>query len=108
MAELYLYKIKSLCSRLSRTEMGWLSFHVLIGYFICNVHSCLFDAVLLLKDPTHAAFKEKMKEFMANFDKNSDGRIEMTEVRNITAPLKIYSDYFITSCAEQQSVFKPL
>lgn len=33
-----------------------------------------------LKDPTHAAFKEKMREFMANFDKNSDGRIEMTEV----------------------------
>lgn len=61
--------------------MGWLSFHVLIGWFICNVNSCPFDVGLPLKDPTHAAFKEKMKEFMANFDKNSDGRIEMTEVR---------------------------
>ncbi|XP_037104116.1 calretinin-like isoform X2 [Syngnathus acus] len=30
-------------------------------------------------DPSHAAFKEKMREFMASFDKNSDGRIEMTE-----------------------------
>lgn len=34
-----------------------------------------------LQDPSHAAFKEKMKEFMASFDKNSDGRIEMLEVR---------------------------
>lgn len=33
-----------------------------------------------LQDPTHTAFKEKMKEFMASFDKNSDGRIEMLEV----------------------------
>ncbi|CAB1339334.1 unnamed protein product [Coregonus sp. 'balchen'] len=30
-------------------------------------------------DPTHAAFREKMKEFMAKFDKNADGRIEMSE-----------------------------
>nr|XP_049574294.1 calretinin isoform X2 [Syngnathus scovelli] len=30
-------------------------------------------------EPSHAAFKEKMREFMASFDKNSDGRIEMTE-----------------------------
>lgn len=101
MSELYLHRNKSVCSRLSRTLMGWLSFHVLIGYFICNVNSCLFDVALLLKDPTHAAFKEKMKEFMANFDKNSDGRIEMTEVRKISALLKILLDYFITSCAEQ-------
>ncbi len=34
-----------------------------------------------LQDPSHAAFKEKMKEFMARFDKNADGRIEMSEVR---------------------------
>uniref|UniRef100_A0A8D2ZF01 EF-hand domain-containing protein n=1 Tax=Scophthalmus maximus TaxID=52904 RepID=A0A8D2ZF01_SCOMX len=34
-------------------------------------------------DPTHAAFKEKMKEFMANFDKNADGRIEMSELAQI-------------------------
>ncbi|CAN9507032.1 unnamed protein product [Ophioblennius macclurei] len=34
-------------------------------------------------DPSHAAFKEKMKEFMANFDKNSDGRIEMSELAQI-------------------------
>ncbi|TNN87447.1 Calretinin [Liparis tanakae] len=34
-------------------------------------------------DPTHATFKEKMKEFMANFDKNSDGRIEMSELAQL-------------------------
>ncbi|XP_023251454.1 calretinin-like [Seriola lalandi dorsalis] len=34
-------------------------------------------------DPSHAAFKEKMKEFMANFDKNTDGRIEMSELAQI-------------------------
>uniref|UniRef100_A0A665T8Z3 Calbindin 2b n=1 Tax=Echeneis naucrates TaxID=173247 RepID=A0A665T8Z3_ECHNA len=34
-------------------------------------------------DPSHAAFKEKMKEFMAKFDKNTDGRIEMTELAQI-------------------------
>ncbi|KTG34493.1 hypothetical protein cypCar_00005186 [Cyprinus carpio] len=30
-------------------------------------------------DPSNAAFKEKMKEFMHKFDKNKDGRIEMSE-----------------------------
>lgn len=39
--------------------------------------------VCLFKDPTHAAFREKMKEFMMKFDKNADGRIEMSEVRLI-------------------------
>ncbi|XP_047437637.1 calretinin-like [Mugil cephalus] len=34
-------------------------------------------------DPKQAAFKEKMKEFMAKFDKNSDGRIEMSELAQI-------------------------
>ncbi|MED6267690.1 Calretinin [Characodon lateralis] len=34
-------------------------------------------------DPSHALFKEKLKEFMANFDKNSDGRIEMCELVQI-------------------------
>ncbi|XP_077450956.1 calretinin-like [Stigmatopora argus] len=34
-------------------------------------------------DPSHAMFKEKMKEFMASFDKNSDGRIEMTELAQL-------------------------
>ncbi|KAG7278823.1 hypothetical protein CRUP_010386, partial [Coryphaenoides rupestris] len=34
-------------------------------------------------DPTHAVFKEKMNEFMANFDKNGDGRIEMSELAQI-------------------------
>uniref|UniRef100_A0A4W6BU16 Calbindin 2b n=1 Tax=Lates calcarifer TaxID=8187 RepID=A0A4W6BU16_LATCA len=34
-------------------------------------------------DPSNAAFKEKMKEFMANFDKNADGRIEMSELAQI-------------------------
>uniref|UniRef100_A0A8C7ZB53 Calbindin 2 n=1 Tax=Oryzias sinensis TaxID=183150 RepID=A0A8C7ZB53_9TELE len=34
-------------------------------------------------DPSHASFKEKMREFMANFDKNSDGRIEMSELAQI-------------------------
>lgn len=41
--------------------------------------SLIYD-LMHLQDPTHAAFKEKMKEFMANFDKNADGRIEMSEV----------------------------
>ena len=36
--------------------------------------------VLKLQDPKNAVFKEKMKEFMANFDKNKDGKIEMSEV----------------------------
>ncbi|XP_029954528.1 calretinin-like [Salarias fasciatus] len=34
-------------------------------------------------DPSHAAFKEKMKDFMANIDKNADGRIEMSELAQI-------------------------
>uniref|UniRef100_A0AAY4EY00 EF-hand domain-containing protein n=1 Tax=Denticeps clupeoides TaxID=299321 RepID=A0AAY4EY00_9TELE len=34
-------------------------------------------------DPTNAAFKEKMKEFMQKFDKNKDGRIEMSELAQI-------------------------
>lgn len=36
---------------------------------------------MIFQDPTHIAFKEKMKEFMAKFDKNADGRIEMSEVK---------------------------
>uniref|UniRef100_A0A7N6BWQ8 EF-hand domain-containing protein n=1 Tax=Anabas testudineus TaxID=64144 RepID=A0A7N6BWQ8_ANATE len=34
-------------------------------------------------DPSHAAFKEKMKEFMTSFDKNADGRIELSELAQI-------------------------
>uniref|UniRef100_A0AAX7T7B1 EF-hand domain-containing protein n=1 Tax=Astatotilapia calliptera TaxID=8154 RepID=A0AAX7T7B1_ASTCA len=30
-------------------------------------------------DPTNPTFREKMKEFMQKFDKNKDGRIEMSE-----------------------------
>lgn len=37
--------------------------------------------LMCLQDPSQAIFKEKLKEFMAKFDKNSDGRIEMSEVR---------------------------
>lgn len=42
---------------------------------------CKWGSLIRLQDPSHTAFKEKMKEFMASFDKNSDGRIEMLEVR---------------------------
>uniref|UniRef100_A0A4W4HAH2 EF-hand domain-containing protein n=1 Tax=Electrophorus electricus TaxID=8005 RepID=A0A4W4HAH2_ELEEL len=34
-------------------------------------------------DPTNASFREKMKEFMQKFDKNKDGRIEMSELAQI-------------------------
>ncbi|KAJ8272068.1 hypothetical protein COCON_G00109270 [Conger conger] len=34
-------------------------------------------------DPKNVASKEKMKEFMAKFDKNADGRIEMSELAQI-------------------------
>lgn len=34
----------------------------------------------LLQDPSNPTFREKMKEFMQKFDKNKDGRIEMSEV----------------------------
>ncbi|ROL43245.1 Calretinin [Anabarilius grahami] len=34
-------------------------------------------------DPSNAAFKEKMTEFMQKFDKNKDGRIEMSELAQI-------------------------
>ncbi|KAM6942889.1 calretinin-like [Xenentodon cancila] len=34
-------------------------------------------------DPSHGTFKDKMKAFMARFDKNSDGRIEMSELAQI-------------------------
>uniref|UniRef100_A0A3P8VAE9 Calbindin 2 n=1 Tax=Cynoglossus semilaevis TaxID=244447 RepID=A0A3P8VAE9_CYNSE len=34
-------------------------------------------------EPSQAVFKEKLKEFMANFDKNADGRIEMSELATI-------------------------
>uniref|UniRef100_A0A3Q3NCB3 Calbindin 2b n=1 Tax=Labrus bergylta TaxID=56723 RepID=A0A3Q3NCB3_9LABR len=33
--------------------------------------------------PSHAAFTEKMREFMAKFDKNADGRIEMSELAQL-------------------------
>lgn len=59
-----------------------------------------------MKDPTHAAFKEKMKEFMSNFDKNSDGRIEMTEVRKISFLPEIHLDDSVTRCAGQPSISK--
>lgn len=45
----------------------------------CLRCKCVY--LMWVQDPSHAAFKEKMKEFMASFDKNSDGRIEMLEVR---------------------------
>uniref|UniRef100_A0A8C6P7F7 Calbindin 2a n=1 Tax=Nothobranchius furzeri TaxID=105023 RepID=A0A8C6P7F7_NOTFU len=34
-------------------------------------------------DPTNPAFRERMKEFMQKFDKNKDGRIEMSELAQI-------------------------
>ncbi|MFT7810507.1 calretinin isoform X2 [Arapaima gigas] len=34
-------------------------------------------------DPSNANFKEKMNEFMQKFDKNADGRIEMSELAQI-------------------------
>ncbi|XP_068616713.1 calretinin-like [Brachionichthys hirsutus] len=36
-----------------------------------------------MPDPSHVAFKEKMKEFMNNIDKNSDGKIEMSELAQL-------------------------
>lgn len=34
-------------------------------------------------DPSNPTFREKMKEFMTKFDKNKDGRIEMSELAQI-------------------------
>ncbi|CAL8262322.1 unnamed protein product [Merluccius merluccius] len=34
-------------------------------------------------DPTNPTFRERMKEFMQKFDKNKDGRIEMSELAQI-------------------------
>uniref|UniRef100_A0A8D0C6B4 Calbindin 2b n=1 Tax=Scleropages formosus TaxID=113540 RepID=A0A8D0C6B4_SCLFO len=34
-------------------------------------------------DPTNASFREKMNEFMQKFDKNADGKIEMSELAQI-------------------------
>uniref|UniRef100_A0A3B4XZV1 Calbindin 2a n=1 Tax=Seriola lalandi dorsalis TaxID=1841481 RepID=A0A3B4XZV1_SERLL len=34
-------------------------------------------------DPSNPTFREKMKEFMQKFDKNKDGRIEMSELAQI-------------------------
>lgn len=34
-------------------------------------------------DPSHATFREKMNEFMCSFDKNSDGKIEMSELAQL-------------------------
>uniref|UniRef100_A0A3Q2QL78 Calbindin 2a n=1 Tax=Fundulus heteroclitus TaxID=8078 RepID=A0A3Q2QL78_FUNHE len=34
-------------------------------------------------DPTNPIFRERMKEFMQKFDKNKDGRIEMSELAQI-------------------------
>uniref|UniRef100_A0AAY5L1A1 EF-hand domain-containing protein n=1 Tax=Esox lucius TaxID=8010 RepID=A0AAY5L1A1_ESOLU len=34
-------------------------------------------------DPSNSNFREKMKEFMQKFDKNADGRIEMSELAQI-------------------------
>lgn len=53
---------------------------------------CVFKMKLtfpiILQEPSQAVFKEKLKEFMANFDKNADGRIEMSEVRRAGVGLK--------------------
>lgn len=40
------------------------------------------------QDPSNPTFREKMKEFMQKFDKNKDGRIEMSEVSFSTRLLK--------------------
>ncbi|XP_062272864.1 calretinin-like [Scomber scombrus] len=40
------------------------------------------------------AFKEKMKEFMAKFDKNADGRIEMTELAQLLPTEENFLLYF--------------
>ncbi|XP_023682855.1 calretinin-like [Paramormyrops kingsleyae] len=34
-------------------------------------------------DPSNTSFREKMKEFMQKFDKNADGKIEMSELAQI-------------------------
>lgn len=34
-------------------------------------------------DPSHATFREKMNEFMCSFDKNADGKIEMSELAQL-------------------------
>uniref|UniRef100_A0A3Q2X5J7 Calbindin 2 n=1 Tax=Haplochromis burtoni TaxID=8153 RepID=A0A3Q2X5J7_HAPBU len=61
-----------------------------VGMYRLHIHSCELltgvrglETELELNDPSHATFKEKMKEFMASFDKNSDGRIEMSELAQI-------------------------
>lgn len=43
-----------------------------------NIYLRVF--VHVLQDPSNSTFREKMKEFMQKFDKNADGRIEMSEV----------------------------
>lgn len=40
----------------------------------------LFVCLFVFQDPSNPTFREKMKEFMQKFDKNKDGRIEMSEV----------------------------
>ncbi|XP_056135013.1 calretinin-like [Lampris incognitus] len=37
----------------------------------------------VVSDPTHAAFREKLKEFIASVDQNADGRIELAELAQI-------------------------
>lgn len=41
----------------------------------------LYWVQMFFQDPSNPTFREKMKEFMQKFDKNKDGRIEMSEVR---------------------------
>lgn len=43
--------------------------------------SPLLSTNIFFQDPSNPTFREKMKEFMQKFDKNKDGRIEMSEVR---------------------------
>lgn len=40
-----------------------------------------FHHDLFFEDPSNPMLKEKVKEFVQKFDKNKDGRIEMSEVR---------------------------
>ncbi|XP_061678875.1 calbindin 2a isoform X3 [Syngnathoides biaculeatus] len=51
--------------------------------FFWELESARRGAGVVSQDPSNPTFREKMKEFMQKFDKNKDGRIEMSELAQI-------------------------
>lgn len=75
---------KELESFFRELEMAWRGEDMVSLGTRKDSYSCCspgFHHDLFFEDPSNPMLKEKVKEFVQKFDKNKDGRIEMSEVR---------------------------